>query len=187
VTAAQIINGLQTVVSRKTELTKEAAVVSVGIIEGGVRNNIIPEEVTMIGTIRTLDEDMQDKIHEDIRHTATHIAMSMGATADVQIHRGYPITFNDPELTDRMLPTLQAVAGDENVHLINAITGAEDFSFFQREVPGLYVFLGGLPEDLTPETAPPHHTPEFRIGESALKTGVRAHAYFVVDYLAGEG
>jgi amidohydrolase len=187
VTAAQIINGLQTVVSRKTELTKEAAVISVGIIEGGVRNNIIPEEVTMIGTIRTLDEDMQDKIHEDIRHTATHIAMSMGATADVRINRGYPITYNDPDLTERMLPTLQAAAGRDRVNLINAITGAEDFSFFQREIPGLYVFLGGLPDDLTEATAPPHHTPEFRINESALKTGVRTHAYFVVDYLAGEG
>jgi amidohydrolase len=187
VTAAQIINGLQTVVSRRTELTKEAAVVSVGIIEGGVRNNIIPEEVTMIGTIRTLDEDMQDKIHEDIRHTATHIAMSMGATADVRINRGVPITYNDPELTERMLPTLEAAVGRDRVNLINAITGAEDFSFFQREIPGLYVFLGGLPTDLTVATATPHHTPEFRINESAMKTGVRAHAYFVVDYLAGEG
>jgi len=187
VTAAQIINGLQTVVSRRTELTKEAAVVSVGIIEGGVRNNIIPEEVTMIGTIRTLDDDMQDRVHEEIRRTATHIAMSMGASAEVQITRGYPVTYNDPELTDRMLPTLQAVAGRERVELINAITGAEDFSFFQREIPGLYVFLGGLAEGLTVEEAPPHHTPEFRINEDVLLTGVRAHAYFVVDYLAGEG
>jgi amidohydrolase len=187
VTAAQIINGLQTVVSRRTELTKEAAVVSVGIIEGGVRNNIIPEEVTLIGTIRTLDEEMQDRVHEEIHRTATHIAESMGATADVRINRGYPITFNDPELTERMLPTLQAVAGRDRVNLINAITGAEDFSFFQREIPGLYVFLGGLPADLTVATATPHHTPAFRINESALKTGVRAHAYFVVDYLAGEG
>jgi amidohydrolase len=187
VTAAQIINGLQTVVSRRTELTKEAAVVSVGIIEGGVRNNIIPEEVTLIGTIRTLDEEMQDRVHEEIHRTATHIAESMGATADVRINRGYPITFNDPELTERMLPTLQAVAGRDRVNLINAITGAEDFSFFQREIPGLYVFLGGLPDDLTVATATPHHTPAFRINESALKTGVRAHAYFVVDYLAGEG
>ena len=187
VTAAQIINGLQTVVSRRTELTKEAAVVSIGIIEGGVRGNIIPEEVTMIGTIRTLDEEMQDRVHEEIHRTATHIAESMGATADVRINRGYPITYNDPDLTERMLPTLEAVAGRENLRLIDAITGAEDFSFFQREIPGLYVFLGGLPDDLTEATATPHHTPEFRINESALKTGVRAHAFFVVDYLAGEG
>jgi len=187
VTAAQIINGLQTVVSRKTELTRQAAVISVGIIEGGVRNNIIPEETTMIGTIRTLDEEMQDKIHEDIRHTATHIAQSMGATADVQIFRGYPVTYNDPDLTRRMLPTLEAAAGRENVSEIDAITGAEDFSFFQREVPGLYFFVGGLPEGLTPEEAPPHHTPEFKINEDALKVGVRTHAYLVVDYLFDEG
>lgn len=126
VTAAQIINGLQTIVSRKTELTREAAVISVGIVEAGVRNNIIPEEATLIGTIRTLDEEMQDKIHEDIRYTATKIAESMGAEADVQITRGYPVTYNDPELTQRMLPTLQSVVGEENVVQINAITGAED-------------------------------------------------------------
>lgn len=185
-TAAQIINGLQTIVSRKTELTREAAVISVGIVEAGVRNNIIPENATLIGTIRTLDEEMQDKIHEDIRHTATKIAESMGAEADVQITRGYPVTYNDPELTQRMLPTLQSVVGEENLVQINAITGAEDFSFFQREVPGLYVFLGGLAEGLTPEVAPPHHTPEFEINESALKIGMRTHAYLVVDYLFGE-
>jgi amidohydrolase len=186
VTAAQIIGGLQTVVSRKTELTRNAAVISVGIIEGGVRNNIIPEEVTMIGTIRTLDEEMQDRIHEDIRHTATHIARSMGATADVEIFRGYPVTYNDPDLTARMVPTLRSAAGEDAVVQIDAITGAEDFSFFQREVPGLYVFVGGMPEGMTPGEAPSHHTPEFEINEDALKLGVRTHAYFVVDYLFGE-
>lgn len=183
VTSAQIINGLQTVVSRRTELTKEAAVVSVGIIEGGVRNNIIPEETTMIGTIRTLDEEMQDNVHEDVRQTATKIAESMGATAEVTIDHGYPVTNNDSELTRRMLPTLQSVAGEERVVETDAHTGAEDFSFFQREVPGLYVFIGGLPEGMTREEAPPHHTPEFEINEEGMKLGVRAHAYFVVDYL----
>lgn len=187
VTAAQIINGLQTVVSRRTELTREAAVVSVGIIEGGVRNNIIPDEVTLIGTIRTLHEEMQEKIHEDIRHTAVHIAQSMGATAEVQINLGYPVTFNPPELTERMLPTLESAAGPYDVEQIDAITGAEDFSFFQREVPGLYVFVGGAPEGMTPEEAPSHHSPEFMINEDAMEVGVRAHAHFVVDYLFGEG
>jgi amidohydrolase len=185
VTAAQIINGLQTVVSRRTELTREAAVVSVGIIEGGVRNNIIPEEVTMIGTIRTLHEEMQEKIHEDIRHTAVHIAQSMGATADVEIFRGYPVTFNDPELTERMMPALESAAADAGVSQIDAITGAEDFSFFQREIPGVYAFVGGAPAGVSPEDAPSHHTPEFMIDEGAMKTGVRAHAHFVVDYLFG--
>jgi amidohydrolase len=183
VTAAQIINGLQTVVSRRTELTKEAAVVSVGIIEAGVRNNIIPEQAVMIGTIRTLDEAMQEKIHDDIRQTATLIAQSMGATADVVIRRGVPVTYNDVELTGRMLPTLQAAAGEDNVVHIDAITGAEDFSFFQREVPGLYVFVGGLTEGVAREDAPPHHTPTFRIDEAGLMLGVRAYAYFAVDYL----
>lgn len=187
VTAAQIINGLQTVVSRRSELTKQAVVVSIGIVEAGVRSNIIPEEATLIGTIRTLDEEMQAKVNEEIRTTAVNIAESMGATADVTITRGYPVTYNDPELTEGMLPTLQSAAGDSNVIEIDAITGAEDFSFFQREVPGLYVFLGGRPEGLTREQAPPHHTPEFRINEDVLKLGVRTHAYFVVDYLFGEG
>jgi amidohydrolase len=178
VTAAHIITGLQTVVSRRSELTKEAVVVSVGIVEAGVRNNIIPETATLIGTIRTLDDA--------IRLTATKIAESMGATADVAIHLGYPVTYNDPELTSRMLPTLEAAAGEGNVIQIDAITGAEDFSFFQREIPGLYVFVGGMPEGMAPEDAPPHHTPEFMIDEGAMKTGVRAHAYFVVEHLFGE-
>lgn len=186
VTSAQIIQGLQTIISRKTELTHEAAVISVGIIDGGVRNNIIPEQTTFSGTIRTLDEDMQDKIHQEIRHTATNIAASMGAEADVEITRGYPVTYNDHELTEQMLPTLQDVAGADNVEHINPITGAEDFSFFQQEVPGLYVFVGGLPEGYTPEDAPAHHTPDFKINEDGMKTGVRAHAYFVVDYLLSE-
>ncbi len=186
VTSAQIIQGLQTIISRKTELTNEAAVISVGIIEGGVRNNIIPEETTFSGTIRTLDEDMQDKIHDEIRHTATTIAASMGAEAEVEITRGYPVTYNDHELTEQMLPTLLDVAGADNVEHINPITGAEDFSFFQQQVPGLYVFVGGLAEGYSPQDAPPHHTPEFKINEDGMKTGVRAHAYFVVDYLFGE-
>lgn len=187
VTAAQIINGLQTVVSRRSELTKQAVVVSIGIVEAGVRSNIIPEEATLIGTIRTLDEEMQARVHEEIRTTAINIAESMGATADVTITSGYPVTYNDPELTERLLPTLRSAAGEDNVIEIDAITGAEDFSFFQREVPGLYVFLGGRAEGLTREQAPPHHTPEFRINEDVLKLGVRTHAYFVVDYLFGEG
>ncbi len=185
VTAAQIINGLQTVVSRRSELTKEAVVVSVGIVEGGSRHNIIPEEVTLIGTIRTLDTAMQDRVHEEIRRTAEYTARSMGAAAEVTIHRGYPVTYNDPELTRRMVPTLEGVIGAENLHLVDAVTGAEDFSFFQREVPGLYIFLGGMPEGIDPAHAPPHHTPEFQINEAVLKDGVRAHAHFVVDFLLG--
>lgn len=181
--SAQIITGLNTIVSRQTELTKEAAVISVGIIRSGVRNNIIPETASMIGTIRTLDTDMQDKIHEDIRRTATKIAKSMGATAEVEIERGYPITYNDPDLTGKMLPTLKAAAEAENVKHINAITGAEDFSFFQQEVPGLYFFVGGMDPEIDPADAPPHHTPDFYINEEGMKTGVRALAGLAIDYM----
>ncbi len=185
VTAAQIINGLQTIVSRQTELTKEAAVISVGMIKGGVRNNIIPEEVEMIGTIRTLDTDMQKKIHEKIRLTATKIAESMGATADVDIQIGYPVTYNDPELTARMAPTLEKVAGKEQVNVINAITGAEDFSFFQKEVPGLYFFLGGKPLEAGNDGPKlgGHHTPDFYIDESGLVLGVKAMLNLTLDYM----
>ena len=159
VTAAQIIMGLQTIVSRQTELTREAAVITVGVINGGVRNNIIPEEVEMVGTIRTLDTEMQKIIHEKIVKTATLIAESQGATAEVDIQIGYPVTYNDPELTRKMIGSLFDAAGEENVRITPAITGAEDFSFFAREVPGLFFFVGGK----TPgnEEAFPHHTPDF--------------------------
>ncbi len=184
VASAQIITGLQTIVSRQTELTKEAAVISVGMIKGGVRNNIIPEEVEMIGTIRTLDSDMQKVVHEKIRLTATKIAESMGATADVDIQLGYPVTYNDEELTAKMIPTLQRVAGSDNVHLVNAVTGAEDFSFFQKEIPGFYFFLGGKPSE-GPEGSSlgGHHTPDFYIDESGLILGLKSMVNLTLDYM----
>ncbi len=181
--SAQIIIGLQTIISRQTELTKEAAVITIGSIHGGVRSNIIPEEVELIGTIRTLNTDMQEKIHEKIRLTATKIAESAGAVADVRIAKGYPITYNDPELTDMMLPSLQQVAGAENVKLVKAITGAEDFSFFQKKIPGLYFFLGAMPKGTKTEDAPPHHSPDFYIDENSLKLGIRALSYLTLDYM----
>ena len=181
--SAQIIIGLQTIISRQTELTEEAAVITIGSIHGGVRSNIIPEQVELIGTIRTLNTDMQDKIHEKIRLTATKIAESAGALADVRITKGYPVTYNDPELTEMMLPSLRQVAGEENVKLIKAITGAEDFSFFQKKIPGLYFFLGAMPKGTKPEDAPPHHSPDFYIDESCLKLGIRALSYLTLDYM----
>ncbi|MFW5926461.1 MAG: amidohydrolase [Wenzhouxiangella sp.] len=181
-TASQIVPGLNTIISRQTELTKAAAVISVGRVRAGVRNNIIPEEAELIGTIRTLDPDMQDKIHEDIRRTAEHIAASQGAEVTVDIERGYPVTFNDPDLTGRMAPSLERVAG-EDIVVVDALTAAEDFSFFQREVPGLYFFLGAAPEDIPLEDVAPHHTPDFRIEESAMTTGVRALASLAIDYM----
>jgi amidohydrolase len=181
--SAQIIIGLQTIISRQTKLTEEAAVITIGSIHGGVRSNIIPEEVELIGTIRTLNTDMQDKIHEKIRLTATKIAESAGAIADVRIEKGYPITYNDPQLTEMMLPSLRQVAGPENVKLVKAITGAEDFSFFQKKIPGMYFFLGAMPKDIKKEDAAPHHSPDFYIDENSLKLGVRALSYLTLDYM----
>lgn len=184
-TAAQMVLGFNQIVAWQTELTKAVAVISVGRIRAGVRNNIIPESAELIGTIRTLDTDMQDKIHDHIRRTVEHIAAANGATAEVEITRGYPVTYNDPELTTRMLPSLQRIAG-ENAMVVDAVTGAEDFSFFQREVPGLYFFVGGLPPDTRPEDAAPHHTPDFYIDEEGMRTGVRALATLAIDYMLDE-
>ncbi|MFK7933705.1 MAG: amidohydrolase [Saprospiraceae bacterium] len=180
VASAQIIMGLQTIISRQTELTKEGAVISVGKIDGGVRNNIIPEEVEMIGTIRTLDTDMQDIIHEKIKTTAENIAKASGATAEVQIFRGYPVTYNSPELTRKMLPTLFNSAGEDNVQVIPAVTGAEDFSYYAREVPGLFFFLGGMPKGGQPTG---HHTPDFFIDESGFKLGIETLTNLTLDYM----
>ncbi len=182
--SAQIILGLQTIVSRQMDLTNEAAVITVGKITSGVRNNIIPEEAEMIGTIRTLDTAMQRDIHERIRRTATLIAESAGASVDVDIQTGYPVTNNDPDLTREMLPSLYKAAGKENVILSKAITGAEDFSFYAREVPGLFFFLGGMPHGMNPADAPPHHTPDFYIDESGFGLGVKAMCQLTLDYMA---
>ncbi len=181
--AAQIIQGLNNIVSRQMPLTNEAAVITVGKIDGGVRNNIVPESVEMIGTIRTLDTEMQKSIHQRIKTTAENIAESWGATADVQIITGYPVTYNNPELTAEMLPTVKATAGADNVILAKAVTGAEDFSFYAQEVPGLFLFLGGMPKGLDPSQAGPHHTPDFFIDESGLKLGVGLFCNLVIDYM----
>ncbi|MEO0338494.1 MAG: amidohydrolase [Bacteroidota bacterium] len=183
--AAQIVQGLNNIVARQTELTKEAAVISVGKIKGGVRNNIIPESCELIGTIRTLDPKMQDIIHERIKRTATNIAESAGATADVEITRGVPVTYNDKDLTGVMLPSVRrAAGGGENVNLIRAKTGAEDFSFYAEKVPALFLFVGGMPADMDPKEAAPHHTPDFFIDDSGMKLGVRTLCYLTVDYMA---
>lgn len=183
VVGSQIINGLQTVISRQMDLTNEPAVLTVGTIKGGVRYNIIPEDLVMTGTIRTLDTEMQDKIHEKIKLTATKIAESAGAEAIVEIRRGVPVTFNDHDLTAMMVPTLKQIAGEENVYQIKARTGAEDFSFYQKEVPGLFFFLGGMPKGTNPEDAAPHHTPDFMIDDSGLHVGVKALCMLTFDYM----
>ncbi|WP_192823373.1 amidohydrolase [Rufibacter sp. LB8] len=183
VVSAQIINGIQTIVSRQMELTSDAAVITVGAIHGGVRSNIIPEEVEMIGTIRSLDATMQQQLHEKLKRTAELIAASAGATAEVTITKQTPVTYNHVALTAHMLPTLERVAGKPNVHLTKAVTGAEDFAFFQEKVPGVYLFVGGMPKGQDPSKAPSHHTPDFFIDESGMKLGMRTLAYMAVDYL----
>ncbi len=183
VISAQIINGLQSLISRDTELTKEAAVISVGLIRGGVRNNIIPEEVEMMGTIRTLDYDMQKKLNDMMKFRVQSIAESYGGTAEIEIAKGIPITYNDPELTAKMVPTLERSAGKENVAQINAITGAEDFSFYQKEIPGLFFFVGGKPLDVKVEDTASHHTPDFYIDESGMKVGVTSLVNLTLDYM----
>ena len=179
--SAKIIDGLQTIVSREAELTKEAAVITVGKIDAGVRSNIIPESASMIGTIRTLDYDMQAHINKRMKEMVPAIAKAYKAEATIEIERGYPITFNNHKLVDQMLPTLQRVAGKDNVKNINAVTGAEDFSFFAKEIPGFYFFLGGMtPGNKNPF---PHHTPDFQIDESGMLLGVKVMTNIVFDYL----
>ena len=179
--SAKIIDGLQTLVSREMPLTQEAVVLSIGKISSGVRSNIIPESAQMIGTLRTLDTKMQTQIHKRMREMVADIAKAYRAEATITIDEGYPITFNDPGLTSQMLPSLEKAAGKENVILMKAITGAEDFSFFQKEVPGLFFFLGGM----TPGTteAFPHHTPDFFIDEAGMQLGVKTFIQLSLDYL----
>jgi len=183
VVAAQIVLGLQTIPSRQVDSSLAPSIVTVGAIHGGVRNNIIPDDVEMIGTIRSLDAKMRDDIHARIKRTAEDIARSGGATATVTIDEGYPITYNDPTVTERMAPTLRRVAGPSNVEVVNATLGAEDFSFFQQKVPGLFFWLGTRPKDQTAEQAASNHSPLFYVDESGLELGVRAMAHVAVDYL----
>ncbi len=185
VTAAHVITALQTIVSRQMKLTENAAVVTIGKIEGGVRSNIIPEEVEMIGTLRALSTEDRLAIHESVRRIATNVAESMGATAEVEIpySASYPVTYNDPELTAEMLPVLEGVAGADRVHLNPAQTGAEDFAFIAERVPGFYIRLGGRPSDVAEEDAPDHHTPTFYIDDGGLGLGVRAMTAMALHYL----
>ncbi|MGZ9735464.1 amidohydrolase [Flavobacterium sp. GNP002] len=183
VTASQIVMGLQTIVSRNVNITESAAVVSVGQINAGVRSNVIPEELTMNGTIRSLDSKVQQMVHSRIKQIATAIAESAGATADVTITNKTAITYNDPSLTEKMIPTLEDVAGKENVLLTPAVTGAEDFSFYQEKIPGLYFFLGGAPKGKPISETAPHHTPDFYIDESGFVLGMKAMSDLTIDYM----
>ncbi len=181
--SSQIINGIQTIISRNSELTKEGAVVSVGAIHAGIRFNIIPETAEMIGTIRTLDEDMQNIIHERLYAMVPQIAAAYGGTATITIDKTAALTYNDEALTQMMVPTLERTVGASNVHLIKAITGAEDFSYFQQKVPGLYFFLGGMDPAMNPADAPSHHTPDFVVQDEGMIHGVKVMVNLALDYL----
>ena len=185
VTSAQVVLGLQTVVSRGLDISREPAVVTVGMIKGGVRENIIPDNVEMRGTIRTFDEAMRDEVHERVTTLAEAVARGSRAGCKVCIEKNYPVTVNDPALTALMLPTLQRVAGAEQVQNVPKVTGSEDFSYFQRLVPGLFFFVGVTPPGQDPAKAAPNHSPRFAVDENALRLGLRSLLHLSCDFLEG--
>jgi amidohydrolase len=188
VAASQVVLGLQTIVSRQIDVTKVPAIITIGSIQGGVRGNIIPDSVVLLGTVRTFDEAMRTDIKERIRRTAESIAQSSGATASVDFGvDNNPVTYNDPALTERMLPTLRRVFGEPNVRIGGLSTPAEDFARYQQKIPGLFMFLGIVSKGQDPATAPRNHSPRFVVDEAALPYGVRALANLAVDYLASGG
>ena len=184
VIASQIVLGLQTIISRQVDLTAAPAIVTVGVINAGVRYNIIPDSVVMSGTIRTFDAAVRRDVHDRVRRTAESIAQSAGASAVVAIDTGAAVTYNDPALTESILPTLRAVAGASHVALGPPITAAEDFSRYQQRIPGVFFFLGITPPGTDPAKAAPNHSPRFYVDEAALPVGVRALAHIAVDYLS---
>jgi amidohydrolase len=183
VVASQIVLGLQTIASRQVDVTQAPSIVTVGRISGGVRNNVIPDSVEMEGTIRTFDAAMREQIHMRIERTARMIAESAGASIEFELTYGYPATINDPGLTDKMMPTLQRVAGEGGVLPVQPQTVAEDFSYFANETPGLYLFLGNGEPGVDPQTIPSNHSPLFDMYEPSMELGVRVFSHLVVDYL----
>lgn len=181
--AAQIIEGLQMIVSRQSELTKAPVVITVGKFHSGVRSNIIPEEAMLEGTIRTLDTQMQSVVHEKIKTTVTKIAEASGAVAEVTIDKKTLVTYNDPDLVQKTLPFLQTAAGQVNIKEMEWTTGAEDFSFYGLKAPSFFFYLGGMPKGMAKEKAFPHHTPEFYIDDTGMKTGVKALCHLVLGYM----
>ncbi|MGB5402511.1 MAG: amidohydrolase [Robiginitalea sp.] len=183
--SAQIITNLQTIVSRNVALTDNAAVVTIGAINGGNRSNIIPEQVEMLGTIRTFSNEDEALVLRRIREVVEYTAKAAGATVAIELPYSlrFPVTFNDEKLTEMMLPTLEKSAGKDNVTLIPAITGSEDFSYFAQEVPGFYFFVGSATAGTDMKTVGDHHTPQFLMDDSSFKTGVKAMCNLVFDYM----
>ena len=187
VVASQVVLGLQAIASRQINVSKVPAIITVGMIQGGNRGNIIPDSVVMQGTVRTFDEEMRKDIKMRIRRTAESIAQSAGATAVVDFGTGNnPVTYNDPALTERMTPTLQRALGADNVRQIDLVMPSEDFSLFQQKVPGMFFFLGGVPKGQDPAAAAKNHSPNFFVDEGALPVGVKALVNLTVDYLSSK-
>jgi amidohydrolase len=184
VISSQIVLGLQTIISRQVDVSLEPAVLSIGAIRGGIRDNIIPDSVEMLGTVRTFDEAMRADIRDRIRNTVEMIAKSAGATAQVEFDSAYPVTVNDVPLTERMVPTLERVAGKEKVFVGQKITGYEDFSHYQKKIPGFFYFVGITPPGVDRKQSAPNHSPRFFVDESALLLGVRSLAHLTLDYMA---
>jgi amidohydrolase len=181
--SAQIIQGLQNIVSRQSELPKAPVIITVAKIHAGVRNNIIPDECVLNGTIRTLDSKMQQGVFTKIRQTATNIAEAGGATAEVFFDNKTLVTYNNPDLVKKTLSSLQSAAGVTNVTERTWVTGAEDFSFFGTKAPAFFFYLGGMPKGNDPSKAPPHHTAEFFVDDAGMQTGIKAFCHIVIDYL----
>ena len=185
VAMADVIGTTQTIVSRRTDISRLPAVVSFGAIKGGIRYNIIPDDVEVVGTIRTFDEGMRQKIFADLKNVATHVSAAHGAKVEASVpdNHGNPVTVNDPDLTARMLPSLQAAVGADNVITPPLQMGAEDFSFYAREVPSMFFFVGSTAKGIDPVTAPSNHSPEFMLDEASLDVGLRALLQVTLDYL----
>ena len=184
VIGSQVVLGLQTIVARRMDITKEPSVVTVGVFQGGVRQNIIPDDVKLEGTIRTFDETQRGEIHEHVRRITEMIAASGGAKAQVFIDRGYDVTVNHPGLTEWSVPVLGRVIGDANVGVVDKICGSEDFSCYQKEVPGFFYFVGCTPPDRDVAAAAPNHSPRFYVDEDCLKLGVKTLSALALDWLA---
>ncbi len=180
--SAQIIEGLQNIVSRQMDLTKAPVVITVAKINSGIRFNIIPEEAFMEGTLRTLDSKMQQDVQERMKFTAAKIAEASNATAEVNFYNKTLVTYNTPDLVEKMLPSLQAAAGKNNVRPMEWVTGAEDFSFYGTKAPAFFFYFGGMPRGNDAKNAPPHHTPDFMIDDSKLFVGVKTFCQLVFDY-----